>query len=167
MLRLAALINATLMLTAGITLAATSEIPIKGSEKILISVPEAVVNVQATSGKVLRVTLSAGAAEDYTLKTEGNQIRIEAKESLQNGGFGPIPSKKRLIEISGPSVGLEIHAFDGQIQLNKWGKEALVHLQKGRFVSRDGQGWWRICKMAKFKSWNTRDVWMWTLTKLR
>lgn len=118
--------------------AVVQEYQIKGNEKLLISIPEAVINVQGTSAKTLRLNLNDGASEDYALRTEGTTIRIEPKEASQNGFLVKAPPKKRVIEISGASIPLEIHAFDGQVQINKWSKEALLHLQKGRLVSRDG-----------------------------
>lgn len=138
--RHAALFVANLFLISQAALSAVTEIPVKGGEKILISVPAADFKIHGQSGKVLRVNLNAEASEDFALRREGNQIRIEPKEASQNGFLTKPSPKKHVIEISGPSLNLEIHAFEGQIHLNKWNKEALLHLQKGHIVSRDGSG---------------------------
>lgn len=120
--------------------AAVTEIPVRGSEKILISVPEAVVNVQATNARTLKINLVDGANEDYVVQNQSGLIRIAPKEPLQKENFARVTPKRRLIEIQGPSVPLEVHSFEGQIQLNKWAKESLLQLQKGRIISREGQG---------------------------
>jgi len=142
MLRHAALFVAIVQLYLFSALGAMTEVPVKGNEKILISVPEAVIHVQGTSqgssAKTLKINLNEGASEDYMIRMEGSVIRIEPKEASQNGFLVKPAAKKRSIEISGPSVQLEIHAFEGQIQLAKWSKEALLHLQKGRILSREG-----------------------------
>lgn len=140
MLRRAALIKGIVLFVSGAAWGAVMEIPVKGSEKILISVPEATVSVQASGSKSLRVNLAEGAHEDYGVRIIGSQIRIEPKEASQNGFLVKLTPKRRIIEISGPAIPLEVHLFEGQIQLNKWAKEALLHIQKGRITSRDGNG---------------------------
>ncbi len=119
--------------------AVSSEIPLKGGEKILISVPDAVINVQATSAKTLSVRLLEAAADDFNVQTAGSVIRVEANDKSSKENLGKVsPARKKVIEISGPSLPLEIHLFEGQVNLTRWGKEALVHLQKGRITSREG-----------------------------
>lgn len=120
--------------------AATTEFPIKGNEKILISVPDAIITIQASNSKTFRVTLANGAPNEYSVQAVGNEFQIKPKEAVSKETFGKAGPQKKVIEISGPSLPLEIHAFDGQIQLNQWEREALLHLQKGRIVSRGGSG---------------------------
>jgi hypothetical protein len=143
MLRLAAAFaKATLLLFVTIVSAnaqaAATELAVRGSEKILISVPEAVMNFQATSSKTLRINLADAAGEDYVVTSENGGIQIHPKVAATTDNFGKWTPKKRLIEVQGPALPLEIHAFEGQIQLNKWSKDALIHLQKGRVVSKGG-----------------------------
>jgi hypothetical protein len=130
-----------LVFSAGPLLAATTELPVKGTERILISVPEAVINLQATPGaKTLKINLTDSAQDDFLILTQDNTIQIKPKEALQKENFGKLAPKKRIIEISGRALPVEIHAFDGQVQLTRWSREALVHLQKGRVVSKEGAG---------------------------
>jgi len=145
MLRLAAAFaRPTLLLfvifTGANALGLAVEISVRGTDKILISVPEAVMNFQATNSKTLRINLADAAAEDYVLTNEGGVYQIRPKDPVAKENFGQWTPKKRLIEVQGPAVPLEIHAFDGQIQLTKWSKEALIHVQKGRVVSKEGSG---------------------------
>lgn len=141
---LAALFVATAVWTGGREVSAAAavvEIPFKGNDKILISVPEATVVVQSAPAKALTLRLSERAAEEYSLNTVSGQIRIEPKEPLSKEKFArPISGNKRTIEIQGPSLPLEVHLLEGQIQLSKWSREALLHVQKGRIVSREGSG---------------------------
>lgn len=118
---------------------AALEVPVKGVEKILISVPEAVINLQGNpQAKTLRLNLGEAAADDYTVSSDGGVMQILPKEAATKENFGQFTPKKRVIEISGPSIPVDIHAFEGQIQLTKWSREALIHVQKGRIVSREG-----------------------------
>ncbi len=121
--------------------AAVQEIALKGSEHLLISVPDAVINFQATVGaKNLRINLIDVAQEDFSIQTQGDQILIQAKNTDKES-FGKLtPGKKHIIEISGRALPVEVHAFEAQVQLTHWSKEALIHIQKGRLNSKDGAG---------------------------
>lgn len=118
--------------------AAALDFPVQGREKILISVPDAVITFQATASKVLRVNLVDAAADDYVAGNDGTNIQIRPKDAVTKENFGQWAPKKRVIEIQGPALPVEIHAFEGQIQLNKWAREALIHVQKGRITSKEG-----------------------------
>jgi DUF4097 and DUF4098 domain-containing protein YvlB len=121
--------------------AAALEVPLRGTEKISISVPEAVISLQANpQAKTLRVNLGDAAAEEYSITSDGTTLLILPKEPVTKENFGQFQPKKRIIEIQGPALPVEIHAFEGQVQLTKWSREALVHVQKGRIVSREGTG---------------------------
>lgn len=121
--------------------AALSEIPVKGSERILISVSDAVINLQANpTMKSLKIQLVDGAQEDFQVATSEGLIEIKNREVTAKEDFGKFPVKKRIIEIQGPPLALEIHAFDGQVNITKWTKETLVHLQKGRIGVKDSSG---------------------------
>lgn len=125
--------------------AALSEIPVKGSERLLISVSEAVINVQANpTMKSWKIQLIDGAQEDFQITVNEGLIEIKSREVVSKEDFGKFPAKKRIIEIQGPPLPLEIHAFEGQISLNKWTKEALIHLQKGRIAVKDSAGTLKI-----------------------
>lgn len=122
-------------------LSAVSEFPVRGNEKILISVPEAVLNVQTNpSLKTLRVNLVDGAQDDYQVTLNEGVIDVRSKEALSKENFGQFSPKKRIIEIQGPALPLEVHLFDGQVSVQKWNKETLLHVQKGRIVLRDSSG---------------------------
>ncbi len=142
MLRLAAAFAKAIILlfvTVYATFSYALDFPVRGNEKISISVPEAVINLQATaSSNQLRINLTEGAAEDYMVNMENGTFVIRTKEPATKESFGQWTPKKRVIEIQGPALPVEIHIFEGQVQLTKWSREALVHVQKGRIVSRDG-----------------------------
>ncbi len=138
MLSLAALFVAILAVVPG--LASPVEFALKGNEKLLISVPEAIINIQSGPQKNLRINLVESAARDYAVRTQGHQIRIEPAVAVSKDQFGRIQPQKRVIEISGATVPVEVHVFDGQVQVSKWSKEVLLHLQKGRIAVRESAG---------------------------
>jgi len=121
--------------------ASTTEISTAGKEKIVISVPEGVMNIAAKpGGQNLRVRLLEAAQDDYMVVTNQARIEIISKDSGSKENFGKVSGKKHVIEIQGPDLPLEIHAFEGQVEITAWSKEALIHLQKGKIISRDGTG---------------------------
>lgn len=131
-----------LILFSGAAIAANYEVALKGNEKILVNVPQAVLQITANpSLKTVKVQLSGQAQSDYVVDSEAGRIEIKKKESLSKEVFANYkPEGKFQIDIQAPSVPLEIHMFDGQVNLTKWSKEALVQVQKGKMVFRDGNG---------------------------
>lgn len=125
--------------------AIVSDFPLRGNERILISVPEAVLSVQTNPAmKTMRISMVDGAQEDYQVTFTDGVIDIRSKEASSKENFGRWMAKKRIIEIQGPSLPLEVHLFDGQVNLQKWSKETLLHVQKGRVVVKDSLGTTKI-----------------------
>jgi DUF4097 and DUF4098 domain-containing protein YvlB len=124
--------------------AATYDIPLKGLEtgaKILVNVNDAQINVvHSANSKSLQISLFEAANEDYMVQSNSGLIEVRSRSSDREQ-FGMKPTvKKRIIEIRGPSMALEIHAFEGSIQLSGWDKEAVLHLQKGKIAAKNGKG---------------------------
>src|SRR6185312_3160867 len=125
-------------------LASVYDFPVKnmkGNEKILVSVPDAQVVLMGTAGaSSLKISLLDAAQDEDTVQTRDGQIEVMAKDTSKEKWGAPAATKKRLIEISGATLPLEIHLFDGSVTLVKWDKDALVQIQKGKLVSKSGTG---------------------------
>lgn len=118
--------------------AAGYDLPIKGTEKIVIQASEAHVIVTSSAQANLRINMPDQEANNMAVMTSDQTIFIQSKTPTTKEGFGKTSGKRNVIEIQGPSVPLEIHLMDGQVTLNKWMKETLVHLQRGKVSSKDG-----------------------------
>jgi DUF4097 and DUF4098 domain-containing protein YvlB len=86
----------------------------------------------------LKIGLGDAANEEYVVVNDGNVLQIRSREPIAKENFGQYPAKKRTIEISGASVPLELHAFEAQVQLTSWASAALLHIQRGKIIAKDG-----------------------------
>jgi hypothetical protein len=137
------LLITSFMLSSVIALAASFEVPVKGTEKMLVNLPQGVLQITANpSLKSVKVQMSSQAAQEYGLYSENNVIELRKKEGISRDSFllGKAEPGKYSIEIQSPSLPLEVHVFDGQVHLLKWSKDALIHLQKGKLTCREGNG---------------------------
>lgn len=123
--------------------AANFEVPLKGSEKMQVNVPQAVLQITANPNlKSAKVQLNGQAQADYVVVVENGVIEVKRRELLSKEAFANFKPEaaKYPIEIQAPSMPLEVHMYDGQVSLSKWDKEALVQLQKGKMLFKDGNG---------------------------
>jgi len=119
--------------------ATNTDWPLKNFDRLLISVPEATLRINGEAGaKTLRVSLQESAAEDFEVQLNGARLEIHPKAEIDKESFGQVSAKKRVIEITGAPVALEVHIFSGQVQLSDWSKDSLIHVQKGKVLARNG-----------------------------
>lgn len=113
----------------------------KGNEKILVSVPDAQIVVIGSPGATsVKVNLLDAAQDEIQVQTRDGQIEVMAKDTSKEKWGAQASGKKRVIEISGATMPIEIHLFDGNVTLTKWDKDALVQIQKGKLISKSGTG---------------------------
>lgn len=103
---------------------------LRASQKLLISVPDAQLTVTHKNQPKLRIELNEAAESEYQVTQEGDLMMVRLRESGKNSD-----AKKKMIEVSGPSVGLEVHIGQGDVQLKDWLQEALLHVQKGKIIA--------------------------------
>lgn len=113
----------------------------KGNEKILVSVPDAQIVILGSAGaNSLKINLLDALSDEAMVQTRDGQIEVIAKDTSKEKWGAPLSVKKRVIEISGATLPLEIHLFEGNVTINKWDKDILVQIQKGKLVSKGGSG---------------------------
>jgi hypothetical protein len=124
--------------------ASTYDFPLKnmkGNARVLVSVPDAQVMITgAPTASSLKITLLDAAQEEMSVQTRQDQIEVVAKEGAKEKWGPQSGAKKRVIEISGATVPVEVHLFDGSVTLLKWDKDALVQIQKGKLSAKGNGG---------------------------
>ena len=95
--------------------------------RLLISVADVQLVANKNSKGPFKIVLNEAAEQFYQVIQEGELIRVRLKE-----GVAVTDSRKKQIEVIGASIPIEIHANSGDINIQDWSAESLVHLQKGR-----------------------------------
>ncbi len=99
-------------------------------EKLMITVPEAQVIINHKAIPKMRIVLNDAAEIEYQVFQDSEHVSIRPRE----GSFAT-DTKKKVIEIQSPSVAVEVHLVNGDVQINDWLQEALIHVQKGQIVA--------------------------------
>lgn len=134
------LLSQSLVLSAQ---AAQFDVPLKGGEKMLINIPQGMLQITANPAlKAARIQLNGQAAGEYGVYNESGVIAIRSKNGISKESFLNAKSEalKFPIEIQTPALPLEVHVGEGQVQLSGWNGEAFVQLRKGKILSRSGNG---------------------------
>lgn len=134
-----------ILLSSGACLAGLVETPTEGLQRLVVRGWDAQVNVTATPSKTFKIngvddSLSPGL---YIVEKKGATLEVHINEWTTKKEWAELLGQKkqrRVIEISGPSLPLEIYLRDGLVQMTRWQSEAKVTLASGKFVSVDGQG---------------------------
>ena len=142
-----------LSLYSSLALSAQFEVPLQEGDRLVIRGLSAQVQLVAQtaghispSGGSLKISgpdegSQAGKfvvqKRDHVIEITMNEFasKKDWKESLSRTG-----AYSRKIEISGPSIPVEIHLRDGSVNLQHWTKEARVHLVQGKITSQNGSG---------------------------
>lgn len=123
--------------------AAQFDVPLKGSEKLLINIPQGMLQITANPAlKAARIQLNGMASSEYGVYNEGGVVTVRSKNSITKDSFlnTKMEPAKYPIEIQAPSLPMELHLMEGQVQVSQWSQEAFVQLQKGKIISRSGNG---------------------------
>lgn len=121
--------------------AQVNEYQVSESDRILISLPEANLSIQSSpTQKTFRILMSAAAAEEFVLEKRDGLFTLRSRQFDNKAEFGKWKDAKRTVEILAPSLPLEVHLFEGQLNLNSWKREAFLHLIRGKIISRSGSG---------------------------
>lgn len=136
----------TLLFSQSVAWAAPVEIPFTEGDQILLRGVNAQITVQTVAGAVgpgskLRITglNEAGWSwerRDQVIAIDGPEgdSRRSLADQLKN------PGARAVLEISGPSLPMEIHLRDGLVTLNRGQHEARVHMKSGRVVANSRTG---------------------------
>lgn len=130
----------TLFIFTPSVFAATSEFPLKDGDRLKVAVSE--ISIQITGGKSssLRVYAQDSGADTLLFERKEGMIEIRDRELSDRKEFGKVKLPKRVIEITGASLPVEVHSFDGQVTVAKWSDDVHIQLQKGKINIKDIQG---------------------------
>lgn len=126
--------------------AISTEVPVMPGDRIAIKGLDAQVSLSATGGNSLKITgiEEGGSAGIYTLVRKDNVFEIHMNEySSLKSWLEVIPkasSNSKKIEISGPSVPVEINLRGGVVVAQKWQKELKITMTEGRVNLSNGAG---------------------------
>lgn len=113
-------------------LSRAEDLPLSGSEKIVLVSPQAVINViplAAGAQPLMRIT--ATRDQSFSSRTDGTTLKVT--------GSGIKGTASPKIDIYINDVPIEIHLGDGQINLTKSNNPVVIEMQRGRVVAKDSK----------------------------
>lgn len=136
------LLISIVLLSCKLVLAGVVELPATELQRIVVKGWDAQVTVTSNASKNLRISgvddvLTPGL---YIVQKRGNNIEITLNEWTSKMEWKSQASRKirRNIDISGPSLPIEIYLKEGNVILTKWQKEAKISIAQGKVTSTDG-----------------------------
>lgn len=114
------------------------DVPLNADDVLVIKGLDLQVTFTKGAGSSLRVTGvdNTSQAGAYRAERKGHQIFIIMNEYDSKRDWKSILAqkslKRKVIDIRGPSVPVEVHAREGQISFNQWQNKAEVHLVQGK-----------------------------------
>lgn len=116
----------------------------KNDQRILIRVPQAKIQVQYRPQLAqAQINLRGLRASDFSVVRSSLLTEVKPTQGLTKENFlreDKYDPQNLQIEVLSPEAQLEIQVLEGEVQIDKWPGSALVHLQKGKIVSKQGTG---------------------------
>lgn len=125
------------------------DVPLVAGDRLVIEGFEAQIimtNNPSMAGKIRISGIDdSQSTGSYVLERLEKEIHIrrldfENRKEWQESIVKKTTKGKKIIEIQGTPVPVEVYLHSGQIQLSKWTKDVRATLQQGKFVSQQGQG---------------------------
>ncbi len=113
-------------------IASSEDLPLTGTEKIILVSPQAVINViplAAGAQATLRITPSS--SQSFSSRSDGTTLKV-----IGSGTRGATAPK---IDIYINDVPIEVHLIEGQVNLTKSNNPVTIELQRGRVVAKDSR----------------------------
>lgn len=126
--------------------AATFEVPIKEGDRVVLKGLDAQVQIISQTGPSLKIS---GVEESkiegaYTLEKKGSVIEITMTDFSGKRNWltnlSKASSYMKKIEITGPSVPVEIYLRAGSVSAQRWTREIKTSISQGKFTSLGGKG---------------------------
>jgi len=121
------------------------DVPIQPGDSLVIKGLDLQVSLTKTNAPALRINGLDNSSREgsYRVERKGSQILVSMIEFGSKREWKDVLSqksqKRKVIEIQGPSIPVEIYARDGQVTLTQWQQRAEVHLVNGKIFSNQGR----------------------------
>lgn len=121
------------------------EVPVMTNDVLVIKGLDLQVSLQRSAGNNLKITGidNSTAPGAYRAERRGNQIHIVMTEYDSKRDWKSILSqksnRKKIIEIKGPAIPVEIHAREAVLNINQWPNKVDAHLVNGKINSQQGR----------------------------
>lgn len=123
------------------------EVPLKEGDTLLIKGMEAQIQLTNQPGATALKVFGPDQNQTegaYVIEKKGHVIEIRMNEFENKKAWSHLLPKAntqaKKIEISGPSIPVDVHLFGGSVNSQRWARDMKVSMTNGRFTSSNGVG---------------------------
>jgi DUF4097 and DUF4098 domain-containing protein YvlB len=133
-----------IMIQSSLSFAGVVEVPLEGLQRLVLKGWDAQVTFTGTPSKNLRISgvddvLTPGL---YIVEKKGGVLEVHMNEwtSKVDWKEQALKKQRKVLEISGGALPIDVYLKEGVVQLTRWSKEARVTMAQGKVASADAQG---------------------------